>query len=526
MLLLVGALAMAVLAAWWPAEVHPSAAPVLAAGVLVLLPAAWRRRSTLRRGWPVVIVPGLWWVCSLAWSWDRAAALEQVCLAVALAVVAWLAARHEPSSTATAALGLGLAGLGAWAAWQVGTGFAAAASGLGSLPEGLRELAAQRLGTGRAFASQPLPADLAVLLATAVPLLLGALRRRPRWPWVLGLALAGTGIVLSRSVTGAALACVAAAALWRPSARRPLRAAAGVLALLLLVGAVLALRGDLLHLEPVRLRLDNWHTALWVWSTAPVAGVGAGGFAQASQAVPFAVGNHPAHAHCLPLEWLAELGPLGLALAAALGWQLIRLARRLWPRHPDLAVALLIVPLHNLVDFSLYLSGVALPWAVVLGWAVASARTDPLPDRSPRGRPLAVAVVAVGLGIALLNAVSWVMEDTAATVAEAHQRAQLALRSRALAPWRLSPVFLAGTAALESGDQRQMAAAVKVCAEAGWLRPHSAALHELEARLARSRGDAVGAAVAAWGAREEQPGSPVYAAASSGLLRWLEAAHR
>ena len=44
-------------------------------------------------------------------------------------------------------------------------------------------------------------------------------------------------------------------------------------------------RGDVVKLEPVKLRLDNWRTALWVWSEAPASGVGVGGFAQAAQAV-------------------------------------------------------------------------------------------------------------------------------------------------------------------------------------------------------------------------------------------------
>ncbi len=526
MLLVVGALTMAVLAAWWPAEVHSSTAPLLVVTILLLLPAAWRRRGELPSAWPAAVVLGLWWACSLTWSWDRAAALEQAGLILTLAVVAWVAARYEPPPRATAALGLALAGLGAWAAWQVGSGFAAATAGLGALPSGLRELAAERLGTGRAFASQPLPGDLAVLLATAVPLLLAGLRRRPRWPWALGLLLAATGLVLSRSVVGAVLACLAVAALWRPSARRPLRLAGGVLALVVLLGSVLALRGDVAELEPVRLRLDNWHTAAWVWSTSPLTGVGPGGFAQASQAVPFPVGNHPAHAHCLPLEWLAELGPLGLALAVGLGWQLVSLARRLWPRRPELAMAVLIVPLHNLVDFSLYLSGVAVPWAVVLGWSLAAARDEPLPSRAPGYRPVAVAALSVALGLALLNASSVVVESRAAAAPRAEERVKLALRAAGLAPWRIAPVFLAGSAALEGGDPEQLTAAASLCASASWLRPHSAALHELSARLAWARGDAVRAAVAAWGARMAQPDSPTYAAAADRLLRPLEAAHR
>ncbi len=526
MLVVAGVLTVALLAAWWPAEVHPTAAPLLAALVLLLLPAAWRRRGGLPRAWPAAAVLIVWWMCSLLWSWDRATALEEAALFLALAVVAWMAARQAPAPGAVAGLGLGVAGLGAWAIWQVATGFRAAAAGLEALPPGLRELVAGRLATGRAFASQPLPGDLAVLLATAVPLLIAGLRRRPRWPWVLGLGLAAAGIVLSRSVIGAALACVAAMAAWRPSVRRPLRAAAAVVALLLVLGSVLALRGDLGDLEPVRLRLDNWRTAMWVWSTAPVTGVGPGGLAQASQAVPFTVGNLPAHAHCLPLEWLAELGPLGLALVVALALALLRLVRRVWPERPELAIAVLVVPLHNLVDFSLYLSGVALPWAVLLGWSVAVARGAPAPERAPRGRVLAVAAAAVALGLAVLSASSAIVEGAAAATPAPVERAELALRACRLAPWRLAPVFLAGSAARESGVRDQLLAASDRCAAARWLRPRSAALLGLTARLAEARGDAVDAAVAAWGARVVQPRSPESAAAARRDLRRLEAVRR
>ena len=48
------------------------------------------------------------------------------------------------------------------------------------------------------------------------------------------------------------------------------------------------------ELDPVRLRLDNWRTALWAWSGAPVTGVGVGGFGQAIHR-PLAGGAVQAH---------------------------------------------------------------------------------------------------------------------------------------------------------------------------------------------------------------------------------------
>ncbi len=52
-------------------------------------------------------------------------------------------------------------------------------------------------------------------------------------------------------------------------------------------------------------------------------GVGVASFAQASQANPLAVGNRPAHAHSLPVEALAELGPAGLTGVLLLGIWLV-----------------------------------------------------------------------------------------------------------------------------------------------------------------------------------------------------------
>ena len=183
-----------------------------------------------------------------------------------------------------------------------------------------------------------------------------------------------------------------------------------MVALAMVLAVVVVWRADVMQLEPVRLRLDNWRTALWVWSGSPAVGVGPGGFAQASQAVPFATGNRPRHAHSLPLEWLAEMGLIGgtaFVLAAVALW---RLLRRLWPLRPELAVAVAVVPVHNLVDFSLYSSGVALPWAALVGWAVASSRPTPPANPSPRGRSLlilAATVIGLPFGLLVFRVVKW-----------------------------------------------------------------------------------------------------------------------
>jgi len=269
---------------------------------------------------------------------------------------------------------------------------------------------------------------------------------------------------------------------------------------------VIAGRGDVIELEPVQLRLDNWRTAIWVWSTAPVAGVGLGGFAQAAQAVPFEVGNRPRHAHSLPLEWLAELGPLGLLAVVFAGLALLRLLFRLWPKCPDLAVALAVIPVHNLIDFSFFGSGITLAWAVLAGWGMAFVNTSSEPEPAPvQGRVVFVAAIAGVLAATVLHVTSLKVEESALERKTPSERLDGALAARRLAPWRIDPLGLVATAALETGDSQRISEALVELDRGRWLRPHSAALAGLRAELAIGLGMAPTAVSEAWSAVFEQP---------------------
>jgi hypothetical protein len=266
--------------------------------------------------------------------------------------------------------------------------------------------------------------------------------------------------------------------------------------------AVVAARDDVTRLEPVTLRADNWRTAVWLWGTAPAAGAGMASFAQATQKTPLQVGNRPAHAHSLPLECLAELGPAGLILCGLGAVGLLQLVWALWPRAPALAVSLVIVPLHNLVDFSLLVSGVALPWAALVGWGLAARTCRQKPTEAPRGRALMVFAAVVGLGLAALHATSEVVERASASSPDPLVRCSGAVRALGLAPWRIEPQFLLASAALESGDSTLLDRAWEEMESKRWLRPRSAALAERRARVALARG-AVSVAVAElWAAVE------------------------
>jgi len=507
---------------WRPVETFPYSAVIVAAAVLGLAVWAWRRTPKRSNPWLITGAAGFVLMASGGAGWDPASAIVEVSLMVVAATLMWLASRMSPPERWPAVLALMISALALWGLWQVTVGMDQAASSIGQLPVEMQAAAAERLASGRAFASQLLPSHLAVLLATALPLLLW--RLRPRWSavlWVVGSVLCVVGLVLTKSPVGAALALGACGVLLIRRRNRLLVPAALVLVPVLI--AVVLGRGDVLELEPVQLRLDNWRTAVWVWSTAPAAGVGVGGFAQAAQAVPFEVGNRPRHAHSLPLELLAELGPIGLLGFFFAGLALWRLLCRLWPERPELAVALAVVPVHNLVDFSLYGSGVTLAWAVLVGWAMAIVRAPSEPEPEPvRGRVVFVTAVAGVLVATVLHVTSLMVEESAAARDTPAGKFDGALEARNLAPWRVDPLGLVASAALEMGDPQRLSEARAEFDRGRWLRPHSAALAGLRAQLAVAGNMAPTAVSEAWISASEQSSDEERAKILESLLDGLD----
>jgi len=511
---------------WRPVEIFPVTAIVVATVMLALTAWGWRRTPAAAGGaWLTAAGAFCVLLASGLMGWDPAAAVIEVALAAAVAALIWLASREAPSERWPAVLALIISGLALWGMWQVGGGLDHAAAALDQLPGTMRNTAAKRLASGRAFASLPLPSHLAVLLATALPLLLARVdHQRPaaagdaphpaglrlRWmaaPWAVGSALCVIGLVLTRSPIGAVLGLAACVVLAASHGRRWLVWVALVLAIVLAI--VVVGRGDVMELEPVRLRFDNWRTALWVWSSAPAAGVGTGGFAQAAQAVPFGVGNRPLHAHSLPLELLAELGPAGFLLFFVAGIALWRLARNLWPKRPDLAVAVMVIPLHNLVDFSFFDSAVALPWAVLAGWAAAISRSrdDALSGAATRGRVFLVLSATLALALTVLHVTSIKVEESAATRITAEERMAAGLDGCRLAPWRLAPVGLVARSAVESGDRLLIKTAAEKMESSRWLRPRSSALALERSHLALVLREIPTGVSEAWSAHNDNPSS-------------------
>lgn len=256
-------LALAGWCVWRPVETFPSTAVVIAATVLSLAVWAWQRTPQGSNPWLIVAVAALVLVASGITGWDPASAFVEIALLAAMLALIWQASRSSPPEQWPALLALVISALGLWGLWQVAGGMDRLVPQIGDLPEELRTAAAERLASGRAFASQSLPSHLAVLLATALPLLL--VRLRPRWsaaPWIVGSALCVTGLALTRSPIGSALALGACSAL---ALGRKKRAIIWIAPVLIVVLAVVVVgRSDVVELEPVELRIDNWRTALWV----------------------------------------------------------------------------------------------------------------------------------------------------------------------------------------------------------------------------------------------------------------------
>jgi hypothetical protein len=508
--------------AWRPVETFSWSATVVAAPALALAVWAWRRTEPAAAWTAFWVAAGVAVLGGLGLAGrDPAAAVAGAALVAAIAALIWLASRQAAPEDWPAVLALAVSGLTLWGLAQLAAGPEHAEAILAQLPEALHAAARERLAAGRAFASQPLPSHLAALLGTALPLLLARLRWSWRSvPWALGTVLCVVGLAATRSPIGILLALGACLGLAAARGGRAVRLA--LVALAAVLAAAVAARGDVLELDPVRLRLDNWRTAAWVWSTAPAAGVGFGGFGQAAQAVPLAVGNRPRHAHSLPMEALAELGPAGLLAVLAAGWALARLVRDLWPRRPELAAAIAVVPAHNLVDFSLAGSGVALPWAVLLGWALAVRGPTRVAGEGPRGRPLVVGVGALAVAAAVLQATSVTVLDAAASRTTPEERVAGALRAQRLAPWRTEALHLAAAAALESGDRALIDGAAAALEKARWLQPGSAALAGYRSLLGEARGHGPTAVAEAWAAQRAQPENPAHSQRLRSLLDRLQ----
>ncbi len=469
-------------------------------GILALPP---ERRRLFRTRWLVAgcTLLVVSWVVAL----DHELAMRHTLLVLGAALLFGLARVTAPGDRVITWFALAIAATSLVALGQWVTGHGRALAMVDTLTPAFREAAATRLAGGRVFGTAALPGHFAALLLLAVPPLVDRLAGttgRARVAWMLTMLPVAAAFLLTRSLAG--FLVVGALLLLLAVAGRRVRRwhllAAGAVAVAAL--GVAATRTDLGRLEPLMLRWVNWRTTARVAAAHPWTGVGLGGVGQAGLALPGSAENITPYTHNTWLQLLAEFGLAGAGMVVAGGWALAGLIRRSLADHRPLALAVAVLPLHNLVDFSAYAPEVVLPWAFLAG-ALAS-RSSPPPARPVTAWAL-VPVLAFGC---LFSVAGWRAETTLArAIAGPPDRtAGRALAAARWSPWALTPVLVAADAARSnSGGADTLRAAEETLADRWWVRPRSAAWAESRTLLLLAQRRAAEAEV--W-AREAQRRAP------------------
>ena len=295
---------------------------------------------------------------------------------------------------------------------------------------------------------------LGLTAATGAILAVGLARRRPALLATLAVFLPALALTYSRGswlALAAGLAVLAALA-----ARAHPRALAGLVAAVVLLGVVVVVAGrhgaapssgnvsSRLSSLSGNGRGDYWRVALDEASAHPLLGGGAGTWDRWWLARrPNA--NGALDAHSLYLETLAELGPLGLALLAAVVLLplagLRRMLRHEWA--PACAAAYVALLVHAALDWDWELPGVAL--CGLLCAVALLGGGDP--------RPLRLRTPVVGVAAALAAAVFFLQVGNAALRrASSGEDLGAARRADAWQPWTVEADLYAGEAQLATGD--------------------------------------------------------------------------
>ena len=477
---------LAAAAAWFAAR-EPAFGPLmwvaLLLGILWLQPAARLLLSSWQLGL-IVLVVGASWLVAL----DHELAFRHSLLLLAASLIVVMARLHPLDRDGVFLLCLAVAATASVAVLQAGGGLHAAGVDLATLPPAFREAATSRIVGGRSFGTAALPGHFAALLLMAAPPLLAGLAAGTWWrrgAAAVGSGLVAVGVLLTRSLSASLVAAaVLALALVHGRRRlRPVLVVAGVLVMLTV--ATLLWRTDVTTLEPLHLRWRNWLVAAQAWNTHRWLGVGLGGVGQAVLATPAGETNLSPYAHNTLLQLLAELGLAGLpAVGLALMW-LVRTLRRGLTSDPALALAVLVMPLHNLVDFSFYAPEVVIPWAVLAG--TLAGRDPRLPDR-PTPAWLLVPILVIGaFGATLL----WRGEiaSTEALAGASEKRGQRLVAAAAWTPWTVTPLLTACQVASDTRLDPDLLVVLDArLAERAWVRPRSGAWAECRARVLMALG--------------------------------------
>jgi O-antigen ligase len=268
-----------------------------------------------------------------------------------------------------------------------------------------------RLRDGRPSGLFSLPAALGGFLALTLPLTLWHARSTAdRWQRAATLAatvLQLYALLLTRSVGGLAVTALSVVLTLPLLTRGRLAIPLALVPLLALLVAFLFLHERRAELQvpggdPLSLRAGNWRAAGEMIRDHPLFGVGPGSFGTFYPRYMRPGMNETRYAHNSYLQLMAGWGVWSLLPPALLALVFAaRLRRALRLRSDDLpwlaAGASFLA--HNLVDFTAYLPGVAIPAALVIGVSLGGERKRPGAGSSP-GRRHAVGwrtVLAAGI---------------------------------------------------------------------------------------------------------------------------------
>jgi O-antigen ligase len=407
--LLVAALGCAVLAlaVLLPPEIDPiagAACKALLAAAIGLLALEGGDRPAFLPAWTWGLLPFA--IVAIATAACRARALDEASDATALILAALIGRRMatEPRARdAFVGLLVTLACVAALRAvmqhhviYPIEAGALRAGGGEGSA------LVLARLEAGRPSGPFTLPAALGGFLAMSLPLTLALMRRAPgtvaRAGILLAALLQGYALFLTRSV-GALLATTVSIVLALPfiAPGRPARLRAGVLALAIAGAAffLYARRGEIGSpgSDPFLLRAGNWRAAVLMIRDHPLFGTGPGSFGTFYPRYIEPGMNETRYAHDSYLQAVAGWGAWAIVplilFAAAVGSRLRSAWRAGGGDLPVLAAGAAFL-VHNLIDFTAFLPGVALPASVLLGAGLA---TQGDRERTSRRAPAALALV-------------------------------------------------------------------------------------------------------------------------------------
>jgi hypothetical protein len=541
------AAALCALAALLPPEIHPAArvaAHLLAAAAAIVLgftrgsgATGWRRAALLLL--PLAGASLLFAGGGRARGLDEAAAFTLFALAVLLG--RRIAAHPDASMRLLALVALLGTAVSLQAMGQHHWAYPDAAAALRAAQDPAADAFLVRLEAGRPAGPFSLPAALAGFLALALPATLAA-----RWSargvvvraaWGVALLAQAYALLLTRSLGGLLAATVALGLLAAHGRARAWRVAIAA-ALLFAAGAavfVYARRAEIgAHPggDPISLRLGNWRVALGMLRDHPILGVGPGRFPAFYPRYVRPGMNETQFAHNSYLQvgatWGAwALGPLACGAAVCLA------RRRRDGASAAAAAAGAGFLLHNVVDFTFFLPGVAIPAALLLGsgsppraprqgnvdgaeaadpGAAARAAVAPA-GTAARFAPVLVAVLFL-VHAATADRSAWHLDRARAAAARGGvEEAEREARAAASAcPWDPDPwafvaqSLLARQAMGAAEESLRREAATRAVA----LEPDAAILHHTAALDRAASGDPAAAWVEEAVARRLYPGKALY----------------